>query len=50
MAIKPETGMVRIQAQIRLTVTPQRTADTLLDKPTPIMDPVMVCVVLTGIL
>ena len=45
-----ETGMVKIQAQINLTVTPQRTADTLLVTPTPIIDPVIVCVVETGIL
>lgn len=30
-------------------VTPQRTADTRLVKPTPIIEPVMVCVVDTGI-
>jgi len=41
--------MVNIQAQIRLNVTPQRTAESLLVAPTPIMAPVMVWVVLTGI-
>src|ERR1700730_18482529 len=40
--------MVRIQAHNRLMVTPQRTADNLLVAPTPIMEPVIVCVVLTG--
>src|SRR4051812_39111583 len=42
-------GMVRIHAHIRLTVTPQRTAERRLVAPTPIIEPVMVCVVLTGI-
>ena len=32
--------MVKIQAQINLTVTPQRTAETLLVTPTPIIEPV----------
>jgi len=41
--------MVRTHAQRRLTVTPHRTADTRLVSPTPIIDPVMVCVVDTGI-
>src|SRR5690606_40622681 len=41
--------MVNIQAHSRLMVTPQRTADTLLVTPTPIIDPVIVCVVDTGI-
>ena len=48
-AIKALTGMVSTQAQIRLTVTPQRTAESLLVAPTPIMAPDTVCVVLTGI-
>ena len=43
-------GIVNTQAQIRLTVTPQRTAEILLVNPTPIIEPVMVCVVLTGTL
>ena len=47
-ASKPLTGMVSIQAQIRLMVTPQRTALNLLVAPTPMIDPVIVCVVLTG--
>ena len=42
--------MVKIQAHNNLTVTPQRTAETLLVTPTPIIEPVMVCVVETGIL
>ena len=44
-----ETGMVRIQAQSKLTVTPQRTAERRFVAPTPIIEPVMVWVVLTGI-
>jgi hypothetical protein len=42
-------GMVRIHAQSRFTVTPHLTADSLFVAPTPIMEPVMVCVVETGI-
>ena len=42
--------MVSTQAQIRLTVTPQRTAEIRFVRPTPIIEPVMVCVVLTGTL
>ncbi len=45
----PVTGMVKIQAQIMVPATPQRTADNLLVDPTPIIAPVIVCVVLTGI-
>src|SRR5690606_2966757 len=41
--------MVNIHAQSRLIVTPQRTADTLFVTPTPIIEPVMVWVVDTGI-
>ena len=48
-ASKALIGMVRIQAQRRLIVTPHRTADKRFVAPTPIMEPVMVCVVLTGI-
>ena len=44
------TGMVSNQAIIKFFVTPQRTADNRLTAPTPIMAPVMVWVVLTGIL
>src|SRR5882762_9259752 len=42
------TGIVSIQAQRRLMVTPQRTADNRLVAPTPMIEPVIVCVVLTG--
>lgn len=48
-AITPLTGMVSIHAHSRFMVTPQRTAESLLVAPTPMMEPVMVCVVLTGI-
>lgn len=48
-AINAEMGMVSIHAHIRLNVIPQRTADTLLVSPTPMIDPVMVWVVETGI-
>lgn len=49
-ASSADTGMVKTQAQMRLMVTPQRTAEIRLLKPTPMMEPVMVCVVDTGIL
>ena len=42
------TGMVSIHAHKRLTVTPHLTALSLLVAPTPMMEPVIVCVVLTG--
>lgn len=48
-AINAEIGMVKIQAQSKLMVTPQRTAEILLVTPTPMMDPVTVWVVETGI-
>ena len=41
-------GMVSIQAQMISPATPQRTAVSLRNEPTPIIAPVMVCVVLTG--
>src|ERR1700753_2727626 len=41
--------MVRIQAQSRLMVTPHLTADNRRVAPTPMIEPVMVWVVLTGI-
>src|ERR1700674_1860644 len=41
-------GMVRIQATTMFSATPQRTAESLLTAPTPIIAPVMVCVVETG--
>ena len=43
-----EPGMVKIQAQTILSVTPQRTAESRLAAPTPEMAPVMTWVVLTG--
>ena len=43
------TGMVRIQATIKEEVTPHLTALKRLVAPTPMMDPVLVCVVETGI-
>jgi len=49
LASKALIGMVKIQAHRRFIVTPQRTADNLFVAPTPIIEPVMVCVVLTGI-
>lgn len=48
-ANNPLTGMVKIQAQRRLIVTPQRTALSRLVAPTPMIEPVMVWVVETGI-
>jgi hypothetical protein len=49
-ANNPLTGIVKIHAHKRFTVTPHRTAERRLVAPTPIMAPVIVCVVLTGIL
>jgi len=43
------TGIVSIQAIINLRVTPHRTAERRFTAPTPIMAPVMVWGVLTGI-
>src|SRR4029434_1854465 len=40
--------MVKTQAQTMVLATPQRTDDRRLVAPTPMMAPVMVCVVLTG--
>ena len=48
-ATSAEIGMVKIQAHSKLMVIPHRTAETLLVSPTPIIAPVMVCVVDTGI-
>lgn len=45
-----ETGIVNIHAHNSFTVTPHRTAEILFVTPTPMIDPVMVCVVETGIL
>lgn len=44
-----ETGMVRIHAQKIFVVTPHFTAETPFLAPAPIIAPVIVCVVLTGI-
>ena len=44
-----EIGMVSTHAHNKLTVIPQRTAEILLVNPTPIIAPVMVWVVETGI-
>ncbi len=43
-----EAGIVIIQAHIMFPATPQRTADSLLEDPTPIIAPVIVCVVEIG--
>lgn len=43
------TGMVSSQAVSSSSVTPQRTAESLFTDPTPMMLPVITCVVLTGI-
>ena len=43
-----DSGMVRIQAHTILPATPQRTADSRCVAPTPTIEPVIVCVVLTG--
>src|ERR1041384_8582735 len=43
-----EAGMVMIQAMTMLEATFQRTAETLRAAPTPTIDPVIVCVVETG--
>ena len=43
-----EAGIVIIQAHTMRRATPQRTADKRWTAPTPIIAPVMVCVVLTG--
>src|SRR5664279_6312480 len=49
MATMADAGMVRTQAQTIRRATPQRTAERRLVVPTPIIAPVIVCVVLTGI-
>ena len=46
--INAAPGIVKIQAHTICRVTPQRTAESRLAAPTPEMDPVMTCVVLTG--
>ena len=45
----PEMGIVSIHAQNIFVVTPHFTAESPLLDPTPIIEPVIVCVVLTGI-
>src|SRR5690606_12964969 len=50
IATKALIGIVNIQAHNRLMVTPHLTADKRLVAPTPMIEPVIVCVVLTGIL
>ena len=42
------TGIVSSQAMMRSLVTPQRTAEVRLLTPTPMIAPVLVCVVLAG--
>src|SRR5438034_875156 len=44
-----EEGIVRIHAMIMLPATPHRTPESRFVAPTPMIAPVMVCVVLTGI-
>ena len=46
--MKAEAGMVSTQAMTILPATPQRTALTFCVEPTPIIAPVIVCVVDTG--
>ena len=48
-AINILTGIVRTHAHNNLAPTPHLTAETLLVIPVPIIAPVIVCVVLTGI-
>src|SRR5437016_4090591 len=48
-AMLAAAGMVITHAHTILRVTPHRTADSRRVDPTPMMAPVMVCVVLTGI-
>ena len=48
-ATAAEAGMVNSHAQTILRATPQRTADSRFVAPTPMIAPVIVCVVLTGI-
>src|SRR5215216_2010472 len=48
-ATKAAAGMVRIQAQTMRPATPHFTADSLRVAPTPTIEPVIVCVVETGV-
>src|SRR5919109_5316775 len=47
-AMSPDAGMVTIHAQRIRPATPQRTADSRCSAPTPMIEPLIVCVVLTG--
>src|SRR3982750_1638922 len=47
-ATRPAPGNVKIQAPTMLPATPQRTADSRLVAPTPMIDDVIVCVVEIG--
>src|SRR6185437_7750863 len=47
-ATRADAGIVRTQAHTIRVATPHRTAERRPVEPTPIMAPVMVCVVLTG--
>src|SRR5438874_2250858 len=47
-AVTAEAGMVRIHAQTIRPATPQRTAEKRWIAPTPMIAPLIVCVVLTG--
>jgi hypothetical protein len=47
-AINPDIGIVKTQAQMIFPAIPQRTAVNRFVAPTPIIAPVIVCVVLTG--
>src|SRR5271167_4461782 len=49
MATSADAGMVRIHAHTMRRAIPQRTAEIRCVVPTPMIAPVMVCVVLTGI-
>ena len=44
-----ESGIVNIHAMMMLPANPHLTAESLVVAPTPMIAPVMVCVVLTGI-
>ena len=48
-ATNPDAGIVKIHAHTMLRATPQRTAAMLCREPTPTIEPVIVCVVDTGI-
>src|SRR3954469_20844881 len=47
-AMSPDAGIVTIHAHTIRPAIPQRTAERRFVAPTPTMEPVMVCVVLTG--